>query len=100
RDSGCRSACPVVRQRRRSPRCDGSWRASAGAVGASWNILGSHDSPRIRTTTGSAELHHVAAGLQFTLPGVPMVFAGDELGLEGVDGEDSRRTMPWASEAD
>ncbi|MFL6171980.1 MAG: glycoside hydrolase family 13 protein, partial [Marmoricola sp.] len=65
------------------------------AVCASWNILGSHDSPRIRTTTGSADLHHVAAVLQFTLPGVPMVFAGDELGLEGVDGEDSRRTMPW-----
>jgi alpha-glucosidase len=67
------------------------WRA----VTASWNILGSHDSPRIRTTTGCATLHHLAAVLQFTLPGVPMVFAGDELGLEGVDGEDSRRTMPW-----
>ncbi len=67
------------------------WRA----VSTSWNILGSHDSPRIRTTTGSPELHHLAAVLQFTLPGVPMVFAGDELGLEGVDGEDSRRTMPW-----
>jgi alpha-glucosidase len=24
-----------------------------------------------------------------------MVFAGDEIGLEGVLGEDSRRTMPW-----
>lgn len=71
------------------------WRA----VASSWNILGSHDSPRIRTTTGSAERHHVAVGLQFTLPGVPMVFAGDELGQEGTDGEDSRRTMPWATES-
>ena len=71
------------------------WRA----VTASWNILGSHDSPRIRTTTGSPALHHLAAVLQFTLPGVPMVFAGDELGLEGVDGEDSRRTMPWQDRA-
>jgi alpha-glucosidase len=26
---------------------------------------------------------------------VPMLFAGDELGLEGEWGEDSRRTMPW-----
>jgi alpha-glucosidase len=26
---------------------------------------------------------------------VPMVFAGDELGLEGRWGEDGRRTMPW-----
>ncbi len=30
-----------------------------------------------------------------TMPGVPMVFAGDELGLEGAWGEDARRTMPW-----
>ena len=33
--------------------------------------------------------------MQMTLPGVPMVFAGDELGLEGEWGEDARRTMPW-----
>ncbi len=68
------------------------WRATSN----SWNILGSHDSPRIRTTTGSDALQHLAAVLQFTLPGVPMVFAGDELGFEGTDGEDSRRTMPWS----
>lgn len=68
------------------------WRATA----ASWNILGSHDSARIRTDVGGdAAVHRVAVGLQFTLPGVPMIFAGDEIGLEGVNGEDSRRTMPW-----
>ncbi len=70
------------------------------AVNSSWNILGSHDTPRIRTVTGSADRHHAAIVLQFCLPGVPMVFAGDELGQEGVDGEDSRRTMPWESQAD
>ena len=70
------------------------------AVNASWNILSSHDSPRIRTTTGSKALHHLAAALQFTLPGVPMVFAGDELGLEGTDGEDSRRTIAWDRQDD
>jgi alpha-glucosidase len=37
----------------------------------------------------------VGIGLQMTLHGVPMVFAGDEVGLEGEWGEDSRRTMPW-----
>jgi alpha-glucosidase len=73
------------------------WTARYGwlAAATSWNILGSHDSARIRTVTGSAPLHRVAAGLQFTLPGVPMIFAGDEIGLEGVLGEDSRRPMPW-----
>jgi alpha-glucosidase len=30
-----------------------------------------------------------------TTPGVPMIFAGDELGLEGDWGEDARRPMPW-----
>ncbi|NYG54821.1 glycoside hydrolase family 13 protein [Nocardioides perillae] len=67
------------------------WRATE----ASWNILGSHDSARIRTLVRDPAVHRVAAGLQFTLPGVPMVFAGDEIGLEGVTGEDARRPMPW-----
>lgn len=28
-------------------------------------------------------------------PGVPSIFAGDEIGLEGEWGEDSRRTIDW-----
>ncbi len=61
----------------------------------SWTILDSHDSPRFRTMAGSEERQLVGVGLQMTTPGVPMVFAGDELGLEGEWGEDARRTMPW-----
>lgn len=60
-----------------------------------WNLLGSHDTPRIVTVTGSAELVRVGAGLLATCPGTPMIFAGDEIGLAGVDGEDARRPMPW-----
>jgi alpha-glucosidase len=73
------------------------WAARYGwrATQQSWNILSSHDSARIRTLVGDPAVHRVAAGLQFTLPGVPMVFAGDEIGLEGVLGEDGRRPMPW-----
>ena len=62
----------------------------------SWAILDSHDSPRFRTLSGSRERQLVGVGLQMTTPGVPMVFAGDELGLEGEWGEDARRTMPWS----
>ena len=62
---------------------------------SSWAILDSHDSPRFRTMAGSRERQLVGVGLQMTTPGVPMVFAGDELGLEGEWGEDARRTMPW-----
>jgi alpha-glucosidase len=73
------------------------WRARYGwrATTQSWNILSSHDSARIRTLVGDPAIHRVAAGLQFSLPGVPMLFAGDEIGLEGVNGEDGRRPMPW-----
>ena len=50
---------------------------------------------RFRTIAGPRERQLVGVGLQMTMPGVPMVFAGDELGLEGAWGEDARRTMPW-----
>ena len=62
----------------------------------SWVLLDSHDTARFRTIAGSRERQLVGVGLQMTTPGVPMVFAGDELGLEGGWGEDARRTMPWA----
>src|SRR6188508_1983321 len=62
----------------------------------SWSILDSHDSPRFRVVAGSLERQLVGVGLQMTTPGVPMVFAGDELGLGGDWGEDARRTMPWS----
>ena len=61
----------------------------------SWTLLDSHDTARFRTVSGSRERHEVGVGLQATMPGVPMIFAGDELGLEGDWGEDARRPMPW-----
>ena len=68
-----------------------SWRSWT----TSWQLLGSHDTPRIRSVVGGAERHGVAAGLLFTLPGTPMIFAGDEWGLTGETGEQSRTPMPW-----
>ena len=61
----------------------------------SWNLLDSHDTARFRTIAGSRERHLVGVGMQMTMPGVPMLYAGDELGLEGAWGEDARRTIPW-----
>src|SRR5207247_2251007 len=71
----------------------------AESVLHSWNLLDSHDTARFRTIAGTPERHLAGIGLQMTLPGVPMVFAGDELGLEGQWGEDARRTMPWDDES-
>jgi alpha-glucosidase len=62
----------------------------------SWVLLDSHDTARFRTIAGSRERQVVGVGLQMTTPGVPMIFAGDEIGLEGEWGEDARRTMPWS----
>ncbi len=73
-----------------------SWRGLTN----SWNLLGSHDIARIRTVVRDPALVEVAAGLLFTMPGTPMVFAGDELGLEGEFGEAGRRPMPWHRPAD
>ena len=70
------------------------------AVAHSWALLDSHDTARFSTVVGgSRALQGVGIGLMATTPGVPMVFAGDELGLEGAWGEDARRTMPWGDRA-
>lgn len=60
-----------------------------------WNMLGSHDTARIRTVVGSDERLVVAAAALLTLPGTPVIFAGDEFGFEGTNGEHSRTTIAW-----
>ena len=79
------------------------WRAWT----CSTSHLDSHDTARFRTVTGGGTsgwidgagqgrgLHLAGLALQMTLPGVPTVFMGDELGLTGVDGEHSRTPFPW-----
>jgi alpha-glucosidase len=62
---------------------------------ASMLIVSSHDSPRIRTITGDPALVAVAVAAMMTIPGLPMVWAGDEIGQEGISGEDARRPFPW-----
>ena len=58
------------------------------------NALDTHDTPRFRTHALPGAVP-VAFGLAVTLPGIPVVFAGDEFGLTGVDGEHSRTPIPW-----
>ena len=63
---------------------------------ASMLLLDSHDTARFRTVVlGDVDAHVSAMTMMLTYPGVPSIFAGDEIGLEGSWGEDARRTINW-----
>ena len=61
------------------------------------NPLDTHDIPRFKTFTMEGA-QKVAAGMQFTFPGIPVIWAGDEFGLDGWNGENSRTPIPWNNE--
>ena len=81
------------------------------------NLLGSHDTPRILTALvddrdysrevaatkklspevleQAKEKLFTATFLQYTLPGAPSIYYGDEAGMEGHKDPFNRRTYPW-----
>ena len=60
-------------------------------------LLDSHDTARFRNVVGGDQRRHIVGmGLLMTYPGVPSIFAGDEIGMEGAWGEDGRRTIDWS----
>lgn len=69
------------------------WRVRLGNM----QPLDTHDTARFATNAAPGVLP-VAVGLSMTLPGVPVIFAGDEFALTGADGESSRTPMPWAQQ--
>jgi len=85
------------------------------------NVLGTHDTVRILTVLSGADLPEtkfdmshfklsksdiklakkrltLAAVLQFTLPGVPCVYYGDEAGMQGGADPFNRGCYPWGEE--
>ena len=85
------------------------------------NFLGTHDTPRILTVLGAdtvpqskderaayrltpaqrlkaAALVRLAALVLFTFPGSPMVYYGDEAGMEGFEDPFNRGGYPWGKE--
>ena len=93
-----------------------------GTVSALMNLIGTHDTERILTALAAdpagkldndalAEKHMtdaqyaegkrlvmLAALLQYTLPGIPCVYYGDEAGMEGYRDPFNRRPYPWGRE--
>lgn len=85
------------------------------------NILGTHDTARILTVLGCSDapqnknekavyklsseelekgvkLLKIASLLQFTLPGIPCIYYGDEVGIEGFEDPFNRLCFPWGDE--
>lgn len=86
------------------------------------NSLGTHDTVRIINALSDVRAHgwskthklgyklpdseyekakkklYLASVLQFTLPGIPSIFYGDEAGLQGFDDPINRRPYPWGGE--
>ncbi len=60
------------------------------------HLLGSHDTARVRSELGGrADRARQAAVLLLTASGAPLVYYGDEIGLEGGEDPDNRRCMQW-----
>ena len=60
------------------------------------NLISSHDSPRmLNLLNGDKSKLKLVTLLQFTLPGAPSVYYGDEVGMNGSGDPDNRRPFPW-----
>lgn len=61
-----------------------------------WNLIGSHDTPRILHLCGeNKDRQKLAATLQLLQPGMPMIYYGDEVAMTGAKDPDCRRGMLW-----
>jgi cyclomaltodextrinase / maltogenic alpha-amylase / neopullulanase len=63
------------------------------------NLVGSHDTERYMTRANlNTDAVKLTAILKMTHVGAPMIYYGDEIGMEGEDDPDCRRTMIWNEE--
>ncbi len=86
---------------------------------AMMNLVGSHDTTRLlsyldgiaddrsdktvaaayptyeATSDAAKQMQYLVAFLQFTYPGAPTIYYGDEIGMVGADDPDDRRAMEW-----
>lgn len=81
-----------------------SWQENLAAIPwtmalQQFNVLDSHDTTRLRTELiGDEALIRLAVMIQFTFPGVPCVYYGDEIGLADEPGFAQRNCFPWEEE--
>lgn len=65
-------------------------------VVANMNMLGSHDTPRTATVVReNINVMRLLYLLQMTVPGIPNIYYGDEIGMSGGHDPHSRGGFPW-----
>ena len=65
-------------------------------VRAQLNLLDSHDMPRfLSCVNGDKNSLKLALLFLFTIPGAPCIFYGDEIGLDGSQDPNCRKSFPW-----
>ena len=64
-----------------------------------WNLIDSHDTARfLHLCDNNKKKQHLAAAFQLLLPGMPMIYYGDEFAMPGANDPDCRRGMYWDEE--
>lgn len=61
----------------------------------SWIVLSNHDRARLKSALPALEARRFAMTLQATLPGSPLHYYGEELGLTGREDPEQRGPMDW-----
>ncbi len=68
------------------------------ALDCTMAVLGTHDTERVGTLLPDRIARRAAAFLQFMLPGSPVIYYGDEAGLDGGRDPMNRLPFPWGRE--
>jgi len=61
----------------------------------SWVVLSNHDRPRLKTLLPELKDRTFITALQMTVPGSPLIYYGEEIGLTGGNDPEQRGTMRW-----
>jgi glycosidase len=69
--------------------------SSIEAVLKCWLVMSNHDQPRLAASLPDLAQRKLALALQFSLPGSPLIYYGDELGMDGEDDPMNRAAMQW-----
>ncbi len=72
-----------------------NYKYSPRQIQYAWNFLDNHDLPRLISIINNRQLYRLAVVLMYAFPGMPVIYYGNEICLEGMNDPDNRRCMNW-----